>query len=85
MLLALYVPLYAMAIVKGHWSDLLRRLDTGLSWVLCAAMAWTVADGPVFMASASDGMVKFFLVLAIAYTLIDFAIKQYRQVRPAPN
>jgi hypothetical protein len=74
-----------MAIVKGQWSDLLRRLETGLGWALCAAMAWTVVDGPVFMASASVGMVKFFLVLAIAFTLIDFAIKRYRQVRPAPN
>jgi hypothetical protein len=85
LLLALYVPLYAMAIVQGQWSDLLRRIETGLGWALCAAMAWTVVDGPVFMASASDGMVKFFLVLAIAFTLIDFAIKRYRQVRPAPN
>jgi hypothetical protein len=85
LLLALYVPLYAMAIVKGQWSNLLRRIETGLGWLLCAAMAWTVVDGPVFMASASDGMAKFFLVLAIAYTLIDFAIKRYRQVRPAPN
>jgi hypothetical protein len=85
LLLALYVPLYAMAIVKGQWSNLLRRIETGVGWALCAAMAWTVVDGPVFMASASDGMVKFFLVLAIAYTLIDFAIKRYRLVRPAPN
>lgn len=85
LLLALYVPLYAMAIVKGQWSDLLRRIETGLGWALCAAMAWTVVDGPVFMAPASDAMVKFFLILAIAYTLIDFAIKRYRQVRPAPN
>jgi hypothetical protein len=85
LLLALYVPLFAMVIVKGHWSDLLRRIETGLGWTLCAAMAWTVVDGPVFMASASDQMVKFFLVLGIAFTLIDFAIKRYRQVRPAPN
>ena len=83
--LALYVPLYAMALVKGQWSDLLRRIETALSLVLCAAMAWTVIDGPVFMASASDRMVKFFLVLAIAYILVDFAIKRYRRLRPAPN
>jgi hypothetical protein len=85
LLLALYVPLYAMAIVKGQWSDLLRRLETGLGWALCVAMAWTVVDGPVFKAQASDQVVKFFLVLAIAFTLIDFAIKRYRRVRPAPN
>jgi hypothetical protein len=85
LLLALNIPLFAFVIVKGHWSDPLRRIETGLALATCAAMAWIVVDGPVFKAQASDQLVKFFLVLAIAYTLLDFAIKRYRQVRPAPN
>ncbi|KAF1714680.1 hypothetical protein CSC74_15635 [Pseudoxanthomonas yeongjuensis] len=85
LLLALNIPLFATVIVKGHWSDLLRRIETGLALATCAAMAWIVLDGPVFKAQASDQVVKFFLVLGIAYMLYDFAIKRYRQVRPAPN
>ena len=85
LLLALNIPLFATVIVKGHWSDLLRRIETGLALAICAAMAWTVVDGPVFMAPTSDQVVKFFLVLGIAFTLVDFAIKRYRHVRPAPN
>lgn len=85
MLLALYIPLYAVVIAKGRWPDSLRRIETGLGLAVGAAMAWIVLDGPVFKAQASDQMVKFFLVLGIAYTLYDFAIKRYRQVRPTPN
>lgn len=85
MLLALYIPLYAVVIAKGRWPDSLRRIETGLGLAVCAAMAWIVVDGPVFKAQASDQVVKFFLVLGIAFTLYDFAIKRYRQVRPAPN
>ena len=51
----------------------------------CAALVWTVVDGPIFMAANSDKTAKFFLVLIVAYTLIHFAVQRYRQVKPAPN
>ena len=79
------IPLFAVVIVKGHRPALLRRIETGLALLLCVAMAWTVVDGPVFMATTSDGLVKFVLMLAIASTLIHLAAKRYRRVRPAPN
>ena len=46
---------------------------------------WTVLDGPVFNASASDRTAKFFLVLLVAYTLISLGVKRYRSVRPTPS
>lgn len=84
-LIALDTLLLAVALVQGRWSATLRRIGIASSLVMCAAMAWTVLDGPVFMAAASDRMVKFFLVLIAAVTLIDMGVKLYRGVRPAPN
>ena len=78
-------PLLITVIVNGRWSSLLRRLEVGLNLVTCAALAWTVLDGPVFSARASDRTVRFFLVLIVALTLINVGIKLFRSVRPAPS
>ena len=71
--------------MHGRWSAILRRIELGLSLVTCAALAWTVLDGPVFMAASSDRTVKFFLVLIVVFTLLDIGVKLYRSVRPTPN
>ncbi len=84
-LLVLNIPLFIAVIVKGRRSALMQRLEVGLSLVLCAVMAWTVLDGPVFMASSSDRTVKFFLVLITVFTLVILAIQLHRRVRPTPN
>jgi hypothetical protein len=84
-LLLLNVPLLITVLVNGRWSAILRRIDTGLSLVTCAVLAWTVLDGPVFIASSSDRTVKFFLVLIVAFTLLNIGIKRHRSVRPAPS
>lgn len=84
-LLLLHVPLFVAVAVRGRWSDNLRRLQTGLSLVVCAALAWTLSDGPVFVAAVSDRMVRFFLVLTIAGTFLEIGIRRYRSVRPTPN
>lgn len=84
-LLLLNVPLLAAVIVKGHWTVLLHRLETGLAFAMCAVMAWILVDGPVFRAETSDGMFKLALVLTIAYVAIDAGIKLYRTIRPAPD
>jgi hypothetical protein len=84
-LLVLNIPLLIAVIVKGRWSAQLRRMETWLGLVTCAVMAWTILDGPVFLAQASDRMVKGFLVLIIAFTLIHYGIKLHRSVKPAPN
>jgi hypothetical protein len=84
-LLVLNIPLLITVIVNGRWSATLRRIEMGLSLATCAVMAWTVLDGPVFMAPSSDRTVKFFLVLIVAFTLINLGIKRYRRVRPTPD
>lgn len=84
-LLMLNIPLFIAVIVKGRQSALMQRLEGGLSLVLCAVMAWTVLDGPVFLAPSSDRTVKFFLVLIVAFTLIYIGIKMHRSVRPTPS
>lgn len=84
-LLMLNIPLFITVIVMGRSPTILRRIETGLTLVLCAALAWTVLDGPVFMAPASDQTVKFFLVLIVVITLISMGIKLHRRVRPRPN
>ena len=83
-LLMLNIPMFITVIVKGRRPALMQRLEVGLSLVLCAVMAWTVLDGPVFLAPSSDRTVKFFLVLIVAFTLIGLGI-MHRSVRPTPN
>lgn len=84
-LILLNIPLYITVIVQGRWSALLRRIELGLSLVDCAALTWTVLDGPIFNAPSSDRTAKFFLVLIVAFTLINIGIKLHRSVRPTPN
>ena len=85
LLLLLNVPIFVAVLVKGRWSAGLRRLQQGLSVVTCAAMAWILFDGPVFVAAASDRAFKLALVLTILGTLAEFAIRRFRTVRPAPG
>jgi uncharacterized membrane protein YccC len=84
-LLLLNIPLFLAAIVMGRSSAILRRIETGLALVLCAAMVWTVLDGPVFLAPNSDRTAKFLLVLIVAFCLLGMALQLYRRVRPAPK
>jgi hypothetical protein len=81
-LILMNVPILITVLVNGRWPALLRRIQMGLELVTCAALAWTVLDGPVFMASSSDRTFKFFLVLIVAFTLISIGIKLHRSVRP---
>lgn len=84
-LLVLNIPVFLVVIMMGCWPPFMRRIETGLGLLTCAAMAWTVLGGPVFMAPNSDRTAKFLIVLIIAFVLIDAAIKLHRSVRPAPN
>ena len=84
-LLALNIPLFLVVIVLGRWPVLLRRIETALGLVTCAAMAWLVLDGPVFMAPHSDRTAKFFVVLILVFTLIAMAVTLQRNIRPAPQ
>lgn len=84
-LLLLNIPLFITVIVSGRWSAIMRRIEMGLGLVTFSVMAWTVLDGPVFMAPHSDGTAKSFMVLIIVFTLIYIGIKLHRRVRPTPN
>lgn len=81
-LLLLNVPLFITVLVNGRWPAILRRVEMGLGLVTYAVLAWTILDGPVFMAPSSDRTCKLFLALIIAFTLISTGIKLRRSVRP---
>lgn len=84
-LIALNVPLYIAVMVNGRWSPRLRRIETVLVLVSCAAMLWAVVDGPIFLSAHSDGTAKILMALIAALSLIYCAIKTYRRVRPTPG
>jgi len=84
-LLALNIPLFIAAIVTGRWSPPMQRVDLVLRLLTCGAMAWTVLDGPVFLARSSDQMIKFFMATIVVVTLIGLVIKYFRSVQPAPG
>lgn len=81
----LNLPLLATVVVRGRWTKSLRRIETGLGLITSALMLWTVLDGPVFNTPVSDQTAKACLVLILAFTVVGFAIKGYRSVRPAPH
>lgn len=83
--LLLNIAVFMVVIAMGRWSAVMRRIETGLSLITCALLAWTVLDGPVFMSGRSDGTAKFLLALIVAYTLIHFVVKAYRRIRPMPD
>jgi hypothetical protein len=84
-LLLLNIPMLVGVILQGRWSPRMRRLQTGLGLVTCALIAWTIADGPIFVTPASDQAAKFAMVLIVAFTLLDLSVKQYRRVKPMPE
>lgn len=83
--LLLNIAVFMVVIAMGRWPAVMRRIETGLSLITCALLAWTVLDGPVFMTERSDGTAKFLLALIVAYILIHFAVKAYRRIRPMPD
>ena len=84
-LLLLNIPVLVAVMLQGRWSPLTRRIQTGLGLLTCALLAWIIADGPVFVAQATDRTAKVLVVLVVAYWLVELGIKQFRQVRPMPN
>ena len=83
-LILLNIPLSLVAIVSGRHSVLMQRFDTVLTLLTCAAMIWTVADGPILQVAHSDQMAKVLMVLVVICVLIDMALRQLRKVRPTP-
>lgn len=84
-LMLLNVPLMITVFVNGRWSATMQRLKDGLGLLTCAALAWTVMDGPVFVMPAVDRAAKAVLVIIVVVALASLGIALYRSVRPAPN
>ena len=85
LLVASNIPLLAAAILWGRWTAMMRRLQTVGTVATCAAMAWAVAGGPIFIRPAADSMAKGLILLIMVLTLLDLGIKLYRQVKPTPD
>ncbi|WP_158549227.1 hypothetical protein [Lysobacter silvisoli] len=86
LLLVLFnVPMLLIAIARGRWPASLQRMQWVLTPLTCAAMLWTVFDGPMMMTDRSDSVAKFCLAVIAAISLIDVAVKAVRKVKPAPN
>lgn len=84
-LIAVNVPLYITVMAQGRWSPRLRRIETVLGLITCAAMVWAIVDGPIFLSAHSDGTAKTLMGLIVAYVLLHHAIVAYRRVRPTPK
>jgi hypothetical protein len=84
LLILLNIPLMVTIIVKGRRSAAVQRLEAGLALLTCAAMVWTLLDGPAFVSPVSDHTFKTALVLLVAIVLIQLGIKRYRSVNPRP-
>lgn len=84
-LLLLNVPLLLTALVQGHWSPTLRRLQVVSSLLLCGVLVWAALGGPIFDVEASDRVTKFALVATVVFTLGALGRQWFRRVRPAPR
>lgn len=84
-LIAVNVPLGFAAMARGRWTPTLRRIETALGLITCAAMLWAVVDGPIFLSERSDSTAKVLMTLIAAFSLLYYAIKTYRRVRPRPD
>lgn len=84
-LLLANLPLFGAVMVKGLWTPGLRRLQLALTLATCAAMLWTVLDGPVFMAAASDQVAKPLLVLITLASLLELGRQRYRSLNRTPK
>jgi hypothetical protein len=83
-LILLNVPLLIAVLREGRWTARLRRLSDLLALTTCTAMLWTVLEGPVLLAAASDRFAKFAMVIIIGISLLDLGIKWFRRVSAAP-
>jgi hypothetical protein len=84
-LLLVNIPILATVVVQGRWSANVQRVATWLGLATCAAMIWTIVDGPVLMTPSGDGTAKGLMGVIVAVTLLGYAIQAYRRVRPTPG
>ncbi|MBR7746572.1 hypothetical protein [Undibacterium baiyunense] len=84
-LVILNIPFYFALMLQGRWTKFMRRIETGFSLLSCAVMLMVVANGPIFMSSASDQTAKFILGLLVAFILVTMLVQTIRRVKPQPK
>ena len=71
-------------VCQGRWRQWLHQADLAHGLVLCIALTWAVAAGPIFTATPTDRAVKGAIAVIIPITLIDLAVRtRRRHVRQA--
>lgn len=81
----LNIPLYIAVIIKGRWTNSLRRLEMILGLANCATIVWTIAGGPILMSPHSDSVAKLMMALIVVFTLLMMAIEKFKSVKPGPS
>lgn len=68
-----------VAMLRGRWSKLTRRLSTafGLGWVVL--LVWWMMAGDIFLSPATDEGAKAALGLVVAIIVVDLAYGLYRR------
>ncbi|MEW9528303.1 hypothetical protein [Microbispora sp. NPDC049125] len=81
--MTLHLGLYAVLVVRGRRQPLTRRIDIGLTLVMCGVLTWLLPGGDIFAAEPTDQTVKGVIVLIVVGSLADAALKARRELRRA--
>ncbi len=84
LLLVLNIPLFLAVAINRRWTKLTRKLENGLSLLVCGAMIWTLFSSDIMVGEESNSFVKLCFVLIIISSLLGMSIKWYRASRPTP-
>ena len=83
-LLAARLALQFVVIVRGRWHGTTAQINVALSLAICAALAWTVAAGPVFQVVPTDELVRVLLSAIIVGSLIGVGVNLRRRRTDPP-
>jgi hypothetical protein len=79
-LLALNIPLFLAAAAKGRWTPQLHRAEKLLSLLTVAALIWTLASGPIFLAQVTNQAMQLAMGLTVMGTLWVWVL-QWRRAK----
>src|SRR5262249_53578079 len=77
-IIVLGLAIQAILLGYGRWRPWIRQADMIYALAVCAALTWTIAAGPVFVATGTDRAFKGAAVLIILITLVDLAVRTRR-------
>jgi hypothetical protein len=79
------LPIAVVVLVRGRRPALLRRVETVLAVLTCAAMVWAVFGGPILASPDGDRTAKGALLLIVVGLVATAAVQWLRRVRPMPD